>query len=103
MAMVNVDQSAAGSTVQLAMGDQAQLTLPETRTAGYSWNVVSAESPVFALEDAGFTRAPGVGGTGTHRWTIAAMRTGSAELELAYGRSWETEAGKKFAMTIMVK
>ncbi len=103
MATVRIDQSAEGTTVHLAVGDQAQLTLPETRTAGYSWKVVSAESPVFALENAGFQKAPGVGGTGTHRWMITAKKAGSAELELAYGRSWETEAGKSFAMTILVK
>jgi len=103
MATVQIDQSAAGSTLQLAVGDHARLALPEARTAGYIWKVMSEESPVFALEDAGFQKAPGVGGTGTHRWTIAAERAGSAELKLAYGRSWETAAGKSFAITILVK
>lgn len=102
MATMKIDQSAAGSTVQLALGEQAELTLPETRTAGYSWKLVSAESPVFGMEDAGFTRASGVGGTGVHRWTIAALKKGSAALELAYGRAWETEAGKKFGLMIEV-
>lgn len=102
MATMQIDQSAEGSTMQLAVGDQAQLTLPETRTAGYSWKLISTESPVFRVEDGGFTRAGGVGGTGLHRWTIVAEKTGSAQLELAYGRSWETAAGKKFVMTITV-
>jgi predicted secreted protein len=103
MPIVQIDQSFTGSTVQLAAGDQAQLTLPETRTAGYSWKVVAAESSVFSLKDTGFEQAGGVGGTGTHRWTITAKKAGSAELELAYGRSWETAVGKKFTVTISVR
>ncbi len=103
MATVQIDQSAAGSTVRLAVDDEARLTLAETRTAGYSWKVLSAESPVFKVEDAGFTPASGVGGTGVHCWTIAARKQGSAELELAYGRSWETAAAKKFAIVVAVE
>lgn len=103
MAMVQIDHSATGSTLQLAVGDQAELNLPETRTAGYSWKVVSRESPVFALEDSGFQKAPAVGGTGTHRWTVTARSKGSTELELSYARSWEAGAGKRFAMTITVE
>jgi predicted secreted protein len=102
MATVKIDESSAGSTVQLAIGDQAQLILPETRTAGFSWKVVSKQSPAFRLQDGGFSRAGGVGGSGVHRWTITGMETGSAALELAYGRSWESGVGKRFAITISV-
>lgn len=103
MATVQINQSRAGSTVRLAVVDQAELTLPETRTAGYSWKVVSAESPVFSVKDEGFARVGGVGGTGVHRWMIAATKKGLAELELAYGRSWETAAGKNFVIVVAVE
>jgi predicted secreted protein len=33
---------------------------------------------------------------------VTALQKGSAELELVYGRSWETETGKRFAVTISV-
>lgn len=103
MATVKIEQSSAGRAVQLAVGDVAEIILPETRTAGYSWKVVSPQSTVFDMKDEGFTRADGVGGTGTHRWTITASENGSATLELAYGRSWEVNTGKKFAVTIRVE
>jgi predicted secreted protein len=103
MATVQLDQSAAGSRVRLAVGDQAQLTLAETPTAGYNWKLISVESPVFSVVDAGFTRAGGVGGTGMHRWTVTGLQKGSAELELAYGRSWETSGAKKFAIVVAVE
>ncbi len=103
MTTVRINQFAAGSTARLARGDQVQLTLPETRTAGYSWKLMSAESPVFSVEDAGFTPVSGVGGTGAHRWILTALQKGSAELELAYGRSWEKAAGKRFVIVVAVE
>ncbi len=104
MAKLEIGTAAAGTTVRLTTGNEAQLTLAETRTAGYSWRIVSGESPVFGVEDAGFTPASGVGGTGVHRWTLKAMRPGTATLGMAYGRSWETEAEAKqrFSVTVVV-
>jgi predicted secreted protein len=102
MAKVEIDESSAGTMVRLAPGDQAQLTLAETRTAGYAWRVVSPESPVLAVRDDGFTPATGVGGSGLHRWTITARKAGTATLGLEHGRSWESEAVKKFGVTLEV-
>jgi predicted secreted protein len=103
MAKLEIGPSASGTTVQVVAGTQLQLTLPETRTAGYSWKVISVESPVFSVADAGFTRADSVGGTGVHRWTVRALQKGRAKLELAYGRSWETSGAKKFAVVVVVE
>jgi predicted secreted protein len=104
MTKLEVGPSASGTTVQIAKGSQAELTLPETRTAGYSWKIVSADSRVFSVEDAGFTRASAVGGTGSHRWMLKALQPGRAMLEMAYGRSWEagSEAKQRFSVTIEV-
>jgi predicted secreted protein len=101
--MVQIDQSSAGSTVQLAAGEQAQLTLAETRSGGYKWQMISPESPVFSTKDDGFEMAAGVGGAGVHRWTITARQPGEAKLELVHGRSWEPETGKRFVVTVVVK
>jgi predicted secreted protein len=104
MTKLEIGPSASGTTVRLAKGSQAQLTLPETRTAGYSWKIVSSGSPEVSVEDAGFTRASAVGGTGAHRWTLKALEAGTAKLEMAYGRSWEaeSEAKQRFAVTVVV-
>jgi predicted secreted protein len=104
MTKLDIGPSAAGTTVRIGKGNEAQLTLPETRTAGYSWRVVSAESPVVAVEDAGFTKASAVGGTGSHRWTLKALQAGRATLEMACGRSWESaaEAKQRFTVTVEV-
>jgi inhibitor of cysteine peptidase len=97
--------SASDTTVRVAAGTQLRLTLPETRTAGYSWRIVSDGSPILAIEDGGFTSASGVGGAGLHRWTLNAVQNGTATLEMVYGRSWQTppEAKQRFTLTIEVE
>jgi predicted secreted protein len=104
MMKLEIGPSASGTTVQIGKGNRAQLTLPETRTAGYSWKIASSASPVVAVEDDGFTPASGVGGTGSHRWTLKALQPGKATVEMAYGRSWEaeSEAKQRFSVTIEV-
>ena len=105
MAKLEIGASASGTTVRIAKGDQVQLTLPETRTAGYSWQAVTEVSPVLAVGDDGFARASAVGGTGTHRWTLSGSQAGSAKVEMVYGRSWEpaSAAKQRFTVTIDVK
>jgi predicted secreted protein len=101
MAKVEIGQAASGTSVRVAVGDEMEITLSETRTAGYAWRVASPASALLAVEDLGFARAPGVGGTGTHRWRVTAKQAGSATLELAYGRSWEQASpAKKFTVAI---
>ena len=102
MATIHIDQNASGTTVRLAVGDEAQLVLPEARGGGYKWRVVSPNSTLFDVRDDGFARPSGIGGTGAHKWTITARHAGKASLELAYGRSWETEAAKRFCVNIEV-
>ncbi len=103
MAKVEIDQSASGTTLRVAPGDEVELTLPETRTGGYAWQLGSTASKSFSVEDLGFTRAPAVGGTGTRRWRVVAQQAGTGTVELTYGRSWEqSSAPKKFTVTIEV-
>jgi len=103
MAKVEIGPTASGKTVQLAKGSEAQLTLPETRTAGYSWKVVSAALSEFSIEDGGFTPASGVGGTGSHRWILKAQTAGTATLEMFYGRSWDEAANAKQRFRVSIE
>lgn len=101
--MVELDKSVAGSTVKVASGEQARISLPETRTAGYHWQIVSPTSPLYSINDDGFEPAPAVGGTGVHRWTLTAKGKGSAPLAMSYGRSWgSASAAQTFQITIAV-
>src|ERR1700744_3574448 len=104
MPTINIDKSATGTTLQLAVGDRVQITLPESRTAGFRWQAAPASSPVYAVADEGFQAAPGIGGTGTHRWTLTARSKGSDTFEISYGRSWGTSSSAEpFRVTISVK
>jgi predicted secreted protein len=100
---IEVNEAASGSTVKLANGDQLHISLPETRTAGYRWQVVSPASAIYRIEDSGFEPAAGVGGTGLHGWTLKALKSGTALLAMDYGRSWgSTPAAQQFKLTIKV-
>jgi predicted secreted protein len=103
MSYIQIDRSASDTTLRVAPGDELRLELPETRTGGYKWESASPETDVFRIKDEGFERAPEVGGTGHHRWTVTAVKKGSARLEMDYRRSWEPPPGKQqFTLTIVV-
>ena len=98
-----IDQSANNTTLHVSVGDELKLSLPETRTAGFTWQIVSPENDVLRVRDEGFERAPQVGGTGVHRWSVTGVRAGSAALEMAYARSWElADAKQRFKVRIEI-
>jgi inhibitor of cysteine peptidase len=100
---IAIDKMASGSSPTLSVGDQLRVALPETPTAGFRWQVVVGSSPVYGVRDDGFTPAKALGGTGTHFWTLTALKPGTATFEMDYGRSWESSPGaQKFTLTITV-
>ncbi len=100
---IEVDAGASGSTVSMSPGDKLRLTLAETRTAGFRWQVVSPASTVFEISDDGFLPASGVGGAGLHRWTVTARAAGSASLEMEHVRSWGASvAAQRFSLSLDV-
>ena len=42
------DESANGTEVEVAAGEEFELSLPETRTAGYRWTLKSGGDPACA-------------------------------------------------------
>ena len=100
--VMEFDKTASGRELALAVGDQLHLTLPETRSGGFHWQLRSAGSPVLRVKDGGSQRAAGIGGSGVHRWTLIAAQKGTAKFELSYGRSWEASAKEHFTLTLKV-
>ena len=100
---IAIDKTASGSSVKVSVGDQLQVSLPESPTSGFRWRVAAGSSPVYGVRDDGFTPAKALGGAGTHRWTLTALKPGTATFEMGYGRSWESSpAAQKFTLTIVV-
>ena len=100
------DETANGSEVELSAGDEFQLSLSETRTAGYRWTLKTSGEPSCILLSESSQPASGqTGGAGTHFWRFRAVATGNGLLALEYRRSWESssEPARTFRMKVRVQ
>ena len=100
------DETTNGSEVELCVGDEFELSLAETRTAGYRWVLKSQGEPACTLLNESSQPATGkVGGSGMHSWRFRGVTSGTGSLALEYARSWETTSGpeRTFAMKVRVR
>lgn len=82
-----------GRSLDLSLGDQLELVLPENRTTGFRWHVVADGSPVCELHEDVPARSTVIRGRpGQRRWRLKVQREGESELRLAYRRTWESVA-----------
>ena len=102
--MVELAEDASGREIELALGQQVAIRLPENRTTGFQWDLESSGKPVCVLvNDAveGQTGAPGQGAT--HLWKFRAARPGQGTIALAYRRPWERQAAPAQTFTVRVR
>ena len=100
------DESANGSDVEIPAGEEFELSLSETRTAGYRWTLKSSVEPSCVLLSESFQPASGpTGGTGTHIWRFRTAAPGNCSIALEYRRSWESssEPARTFGMKVRVR
>jgi predicted secreted protein len=98
------DEQANGHQVDAKLGEDFEVVLPETRTAGYRWKILQkGEPPVHLLEDNSRPSDTGVGGAGNHRWHFRAVAAGDSEIKLQYGRSWNESAEPARTFTLKVR
>jgi len=95
----------SGKTIDLKVGAEAALRLPENASTGYSWALDGGNDGVAAVSEQGSSQAgslPGAGGEA--QWTIAAKAPGSATIKLKRWRSWEGEKSvvERFDVTVHV-
>ena len=100
-----VTEADNGQTIEVAIGDTLDITLPETASTGFSWQVVSACDPTCAV--AADTRTPPgtakPGAPGAHHWRLEAKRAGEGEFKVAYRRPWESgSAEREFSIRVRV-
>ncbi|PYX31158.1 MAG: hypothetical protein DMG77_07725 [Acidobacteria bacterium] len=98
------DESANGTEVEVAAGEEFELSLPETRTAGYRWTLKSGGDPACALLNESSQSPPGqVGGSGTHSWRFRASTPGVCSIALEYKRSWEDSSQPARTYTLKLR
>jgi len=101
------DENDNGQRVAMGVGDALQISLPENRSTGYVWSVVTndeavlqpADEPVYAIEG---EPLPGAGGRVTFYFTAAGA--GEVSLQLINARPAETavEPAQTFALLVQV-
>lgn len=100
------DESANGSQIEAKVGNNFEISLPETRTAGYRWVMKDrAEPACHLLEDVAQPNTSGVGGTGHHLWRFRAAAPGTGKIEFHYLRAWEDseKPARTFVLTVRVR
>ena len=82
-----------GQEIEVRVGETFEVSLTETRTAGFSWSIKSAGEPVCSLvADSMANPAATPGKSGTHQWQFKVDSPGNATIELHYGRQWQKGA-----------
>ena len=101
------DENDNGQMVTMGAGDALQISLPENRSTGYIWSIVTndeavlrpTDEPTYAIEG---EPLPGAGGRVTFYFT--AVAAGEVSLQLINARPAETavEAVETFALLVRV-
>lgn len=103
---VTLGEEDSGKSVAVQKGAQLTLVLPQNRTTGYSWQLLSSGEPglrqVGEPKETTESDRPGSGGKISYRFE--AVAEGTSALELAYRRPWEKEAppAKSFRAKVTV-
>ncbi len=102
---VRVGESASGTEVRLRAGDILEVSLAETRTTGYRWEVVSDGAPACRAEGEDFAAPPRPpGAPGLHTWMFRAAQAGNASLEMAYRRPFGSgDPARRFTLRVAVE
>ncbi len=101
------DENDNGQTVTMGAGDALQISLPENRSTGYVWSIVTndeavlrpTDEPTYAIEGEPLS---GAGGRVTFYFT--AVSAGEVSLQLINARPAETavEPAQTFALAVRV-
>jgi predicted secreted protein len=102
--MVELNEASAGQPVKAQIGQRLRITLPETRTTGYHWQVAGDCTQILSQEDDQTTPSSGLpGAPGERVWVFAAKTDGQCELRFESARSWEkTATGKTLSFPVTV-
>lgn len=85
-------------------GDEVVLTVDETATTGYVWQIAAVNGPLEVLGDrsiAPSSDAPGAGGA--HEVRLRAADPGDGELHLTLRRPWEQSAAASDEVRVKVR
>ena len=82
-----------GRTVELHVGDEVALRLPENATTGYRWAIDSPDANLVDIKEGEYvSTSEKMGGGGEAQWLIKAKTPGATSIKLKRWRQWEGES-----------
>lgn len=99
-----LSQADNGRSIELHVGDQFQLSLRESRMAGYRWNMVEKGEPVVtSVETEVHSEPPALGAPRMRAWQFTAEKPGAARIYMQHRRPWEAAgSGDDFLLNVSV-
>jgi inhibitor of cysteine peptidase len=99
------DEQRNGDEVDLAAGAEFNVSLAEQPTTGFRWRVVSTGEPACRLcSDSFDADTSRHGAAGARVLSFETVEAGVGVIELAYRRTWETDAApaRQFVLRVRV-
>jgi inhibitor of cysteine peptidase len=96
------------AAVEVGVGDEVVIRLPENATTGYVWSVQSVDDGLELVEDAmvpasATAGSPAPGAGGEHVVRLRATAPARADVVLHLGRSWEPAPAQQRRVTVTVR
>jgi inhibitor of cysteine peptidase len=92
-------------TVELRVGSDAVLRLPENATTGYRWAVDAVDRSLIEIKEGQYLSASNtVGSGGEAQWILHAKAAGVTQLKLKRWRHWEGERSviERYEVTLRI-
>jgi inhibitor of cysteine peptidase len=100
------NEDANGQTIDLAVGEEIEIRLPENPTTGFRWQRTTDDLAACKLVSDTFRASSGPPGHGgEHSWIFAAVRSGDCDIEFHLRRRWagSAEPARTFKIHIRVE
>ena len=93
-----------GSTISINVGDKINITLEETPSTGYLWNITQFNESILNLtKESTWGFSDIIGASINHTWILTAIKHGETTLKISYYRPWEGSENATMNFTIHIK
>jgi inhibitor of cysteine peptidase len=94
-----------GKTIELCVGGEVVLRLPENAATGYRWAVDAADGNLVEVKEGEYlAMSNAVGSGGEAQWIVRAKAAGATQVKLKRWRHWEGERSvvERFEFTLRI-
>lgn len=95
-----LSEDSNAKTIQVARGDTIELTLDESPTTGYRWEVSELDTQQIQLTEQHYTphKEAGVGGGGARIYHLKVLDKGPGHIVFENRQRWEGDVYKTFSL-----